>query len=447
MALIDILEFQDQSREVIARRLPEDLNADIKMGCQLIVREAQVAIFYRGGQALDTFGPGRHTLTTANLPILSKLINLPFGGDTPFKAEVVFVDTGLIDDQKWGTKEPISFRDSVLKVVRLRSFGTMTYKVVDPTLFTNKRLKSSAKYTAKDLANWARDSVVQRMTDVLGEVMKSIFDLPALYDEIVVACKARLAEDFAKNGIELEDLRISAISPPKEVQKKIDERSGLGLFEDSMPAFQQYQMGYAMRDAAKNEGGVAGSGMGMGMGLGMGFMMPGMMAQGMAPGMGQPGMYPPGGQYPPGQYPPGQYPPGQYPPPPPGQYPPGQPGGYPPPQGQPPGQQYAPTAPQQTAPPPTGAATQGHGNTCVKCTYPLGPGLKFCPNCGSPQEEKPTVPCVKCQSPLPGGSKFCPHCGSSQDAPQAALPKCVKCQKDLSPGARFCPYCGGPQPA
>ncbi|MBU1219746.1 SPFH domain-containing protein [Myxococcota bacterium] len=441
MALIDILEFQDQSREVMAKRLPDDLQADIKMGAQLIVREAQVAIFYRGGQALDTFGPGRHTLTTGNLPILAKLVNLPFGGNTPFKAEVVFVDTGLIDDQKWGTKEPISFRDTVLKVVRLRSFGTMTYKVTDPVLFVNKRMKSSSKYTASDFANWARDSVVQRMTDVLGEVMKSIFDLPAVYDEICIACKARLAEDFAKNGIELEDLRISAISPPKEVQEKIDERSGMGLFEDSMPAFQQYQMGYAMRDAAKNEGGVAGQGMGMGMGLGMGFMMPGMMAQGMAPGMqGQHGQMPPPGYPPPQGYAQG-YPPPQgygqgYPPPgmpPQGYPPPGMPPqGYPPP-GMPVGNAAPPSAPP--------AAT----SACISCGYGLGAGQKFCPNCGKPQAEPDQVPCIKCQAMLPAGSKFCPNCGSSQvqDTPRTA---CVKCQQELAPGARFCPYCGSPQP-
>jgi membrane protease subunit (stomatin/prohibitin family) len=408
MALIEILELQDQTRELIAKRLPDDLNADIKMGCQLIVREAQVAIFYRGGQALDTFGPGRHTLTTANLPILAKLVNLPFGGKTPFKAEVVFVDSGLIDDQKWGTKEPISFRDSVLKVVRLRSFGSMTYKVVDPVLFTNKRLKSSSKYSAKDLANWARDTIVQRLTDVLGEVMKTIFDLPALYDELVTAAKARSANDFAKNGLELEDLRISAISPPKEVQKKIDERSGLGLFEDSMPAFQQYQMGYAMRDAAQNEGGIAGAGMGMGMGLGMGFMMPGMMQQGMAPGMG--GQQQPGMQQ-------------QMP----------QQGGQPPQQQQ---QQY-----QQQAPPPPVAT-----KACPKCNYQVGAGQKFCPNCGGSLEEAPKVPCIKCQAPLASGSKFCPNCGSSQ-VQEVQVPKCVKCAQELAPGAKFCPFCGTPQPA
>jgi membrane protease subunit (stomatin/prohibitin family) len=442
MALIEILEFQDQTREVLAKRLPEDLNADIKMGCQLIVREAQVAIFFRGGQALDTFGPGRHTLTTANLPILAKIINLPFGGATPFKAEVVFIDTGLIDDQKWGTKEPISFRDSVLKVVRLRSFGSMTYKVVDATLFCNKRLKSSAIYTAKNLANWARDAITQRMTDVLGEVIKSIFDLPALYDEIVIATKARLSEDFAKNGLELEDLRISAISPPKSVQEKIDERSGMGLFEDSMPAFQQYQMGYAMRDAAKNEGGMAGAGMGMGMGLGMGFMMPGAIQQGMSPGMGgqqqqqqqQPGM----GQQPPPGYPPQQQQQGGYPPQQQGGYPPQQQqGGYPPPQ-----QQQQP--PQQQVAASAGAAVQ---SACPGCQYPMGPGLKFCPNCGKPTEKPGMVPCVKCNSPLAKGSKFCPNCGSSQVVEVAAVPKCVGCSKELSVGAKFCPYCGSPQPA
>ncbi len=399
MGLIDVLEFQDQSRSVLGRRLPEDLNANIRIGAQLIVRESQVAIFYRGGQALDTFGPGRHTLTTANLPLLSRAINKVFGDKTPFQAEVVFVDMGLIDDDscKWGTKEPMNFQDSTMGIVQLRSFGTMTYKIVDPQLFIGKRMKSSAIYKTSDFSNWARDTIVQNMIGVLGEVMKSIVDLPALLSKISSACKARVAADFAKNGVELEDLRILGISPPPEVQAKINELSGFGLFKRELPQFQQYQMAYAIRDAAQNEGGPAGAGMGMGMGMGMGFMMPGVMAQGM-----------------------GHYPPG-YPAP-----------GYP-----------APGYPPAAAPAPPAAA-----GVCAKCQAPLAPGVKFCANCGSPvaPEAPATVPCVQCQAPLPKGSRFCPNCGASQQqAP--AVPKCVQCQKELTPGTRFCPYCGMAQPA
>ena len=403
MAVIDLLEFQDQSRSVLGKRLPEDLRADIKIGAQLIVRESQMAIFYRGGQSLDTFGPGRHTLTTGNLPLLSKAVNKLFGDKTPFQAEVIFVDCGLIDDDtcKWGTKEPMNFSDATMGIVQLRAFGTMTYKIVDPQLFINKRMKSSSLYKTTEFANWAKDTIVQTMLGVLGEVMKTIIDLPALLTKISTACKARVAADFAKNGVELEDLRIGGISPPPEVQAKINEFSGFGLFKKDLPQFQQYQMAYAVRDAAQNEGGMAGAGMGagmgMGMGMGMGYMMPGMMAQGMAP---QPG-YPPQGGYPPQQP------------------------GYPPAGGPPP--------------------QAGPAVLCAGCQAPLTPGVKFCANCGRPSvaEEPATVPCVQCKSPLPKGSRFCPQCGATQ---VAAAPKCVKCQQELAVGARFCPHCGSPQP-
>lgn len=424
MGLIDVLEFQDQTRSVLGRRLPEDLNANIRIGAQLIVRESQVAIFYRGGQALDTFSPGRHTLTTANLPLLSRAINKVFGDKTPFQAEVVFVDVGLVDDDscKWGTKEPMNFQDSTMGIVQLRSFGTMTYKIVVPQLFIGKRMKSSAIYKTSDFSNWARDTIVQNMIGVLGEVMKSIVDLPALLSKISSACKARVAADFAKNGVELEDLRILGISPPPEVQAKINELSGFGLFKRELPQFQQYQMAYAIRDAAQNEGGPAGAGMGMGMGMGMGFMMPGVMAQGM------------------GHYPPGYPTPGY----------PGYPLAAPVPPGYPPTPGYPPSAPGYA--PAVGASAPVAPSVmsqtvCAKCQTPLVPGMKFCANCGAPvasAKDTGTVPCVQCKAPLPKGSRFCPNCGTDQTV---AAPKCVQCQKELAPGTRFCPYCGVAQPA
>jgi membrane protease subunit (stomatin/prohibitin family) len=288
MAIIDVIDFHDETGEQIAQRFPESGEADIRLGTQLIVRESQVCIFYRGGQSLDTFGPGRHTLSSANLPLLTGILSLPFGGKTPFKAECYFCNLKTFINKKWGTKEPIVFRDSVLKVVRLRSFGVMSYKITDPQLFINKVVGTAGKYSTDQINDFIRNIVVSRLTDVLGENLKTLLDLAAMYDEIAIATKARVSEDFAKYGFELEDLVTNAITPPPEVQAKIDERSGLGLFEDAMPQMQQYQAAYAMRDVAQNpgSGGMANAGMGMGMGLGMGFMMPGMMANAM-PGMGQ----------------------------------------------------------------------------------------------------------------------------------------------------------------
>jgi membrane protease subunit (stomatin/prohibitin family) len=442
MALIEVIDVTDPTGDNIVLRFPETGDADIKLGAQLIVRESQMAIFYRGGQALDTFPPGRHTLSTANLPLLHRLVKLPFGGETPFKAEVYFVNTKTFINKKWGTKEPIVFRDQVLKVVRLRSFGILSYKVVEPQLFVNKVVGTEGRYNTDRINDFLRSVVIGRLADVLGENLKTLLDLAGLYDELGIAAKARVADDFSKYGLELEDLVINAITPPPEVQEKIDERSGMGLFEESMGGYQQYQMAQAMRDMAQNPGSggnTAGAGMGMGMGLGMGFMMPQMVAQatpGLQPGYGQqpPPQGGPQGGHPPQGAPQGA-PQGGYPPP--GAYPPAQgQGAAPPPNVQPP------------APPPAGAASGGAPATqntkpCANCRNPVPSGFKFCPACGQPTQSAPTVACVKCNAALPAGSKFCPACGAPQQAPKPTT--CPKCNAALpKTGGKFCPSCGAP---
>ncbi len=412
MALIDVIEFHDESGEQIVQRFPENGEADVRMGSQLVVRESQVCIFYRGGQALDTFGPGRHTLATANLPLLGGLLKLPFGGDTPFKAECFFVNLKTFINKKWGTKEPITFRDSVLKVVRLRAFGIMSYKISDPQLFLNKVVGTAGQYNTSQVNDFMRNMVVGRLTDVLGENLKTLLDLAALYDEIGIASKARVGEDFGKYGLELEDLVINAITPPPEVQAKIDERSGLGLFEDAMPALQQQQAAYAMRDVANNPGagGVAAQGMGMGMGLGMGFMMPGMIGGAMQPGMGQMQQQQQQQQ---------QMPPQQMQ------------------QQMPPQQVAAGAAAGAAAAQPVQAPA---GTPCTNCQQPVPDGFKFCPACGSPQAppQPQGVPCIKCQAVVAPGTKFCPECGSPQEV------TCSKCNQPVAGGAKFCNNCGTP---
>ncbi|MFH2007872.1 MAG: SPFH domain-containing protein [bacterium] len=361
MSVIDVVDLVDEPENQIVVRFPASGEADLRWGTNLIVRESQVCIFYRGGQALDTFGPGRHKLATGNLPLLNKLVNLPFGGETPFKAECYFINMKTFINRKWETAEPITFRDEVLKVVRLQASGIQSFKIVDPQLFVNKVVGTAGRYESQGITSLLNNIIVGRLTDVLGENLKTLLDLAALYDEIGIATKARTHDDFGKYGVELEDLVLSAITPPPEVQEKIDERAGLGLFEDAMPALQQQQAAYAMRDIANNPGeagGVASQGMGMGMGLGMGFMMPGMMAGAM------PGMRPP--QQP--GYPPQQ--PG---------YPPQQPGYPPQQQGYPPQQQGYP--PQQQAPQQQPAP---QATFCGGCGQPVTAGFKFCAQCGSP---------------------------------------------------------------
>jgi excisionase family DNA binding protein len=281
--IIDVIEVPNQAQDEMVRRLPEYGSGDFRFGSQVIVREFQQAVFFRDGKAYDTFGPGRHTITTANAPLLTHLIGLATSGKTPFTAEVYFVSMREFLDEKWGTAEPIALRDTDLGLVRLRAFGTFSLQVQDPALFVNKIVGAQGLYQTDQITRFLRGIVVARLTDLLGELKKGLFDLPALYDEIGAGTKAKVQDDFSNVGMQLKTLYVNSISPTEETAKAIDERASMGAIGD-MQKYLQFQTARGIRDAAQagGGGGLAGAGVGLGAGVGMGAAM--VQAMGQAAG-------------------------------------------------------------------------------------------------------------------------------------------------------------------
>ena len=277
---LSVIEFFDNTGQEIVHRWPESGSTNIKWGSQLIVQESQAAVFFRDGRALDTFGPGRFTLSTQNLPLVTGLLSMPFGGTSPFQSEVYFVNMKVFTNLHWGTAEPILFRDTEFSMVRLRAYGVFSVRVTDPQLFVNKIVGTQNIYTSDALQDYFRNVIVSRLNNLLGETVKSILDLPKYYDALDAAAKTRVKDDFGQYGIELVDFLINAITPPDEVQKVIDERTGMGVV-GNMGQYMQFKGAKAMEEAAANPSGAAGATAGLGIGAGLGFVMPGMISQAM----------------------------------------------------------------------------------------------------------------------------------------------------------------------
>jgi len=279
--LIDVVEAPNQAADEMVVRVPEEGSGDFRMGSQVIVRESQNAVFYRDGKSLDVLPAGRHTITTANLPVLSSLLKFVTGGNNMFTAEVYFVNMREFPDMKWGTPQPISLRDSDLGLVRLRAFGQYSMQISDPKRFVDQIVGTQGVYSTPQIEDYLRNSLISRLTDVLGQNMKSIFDLPQLFDEISAGMRAKAQDDFAAMGIALKQFMVVSITPTDETAKAIDERSSMGAIGD-MDKFMKYKAAQAMGDAANNQSGAAGAGIGLGAGVGLGAGMAGMISNAMS---------------------------------------------------------------------------------------------------------------------------------------------------------------------
>jgi membrane protease subunit (stomatin/prohibitin family) len=280
--ILDLVEWVDESGSDIVQRVPAVGSGEFRLGSQVVVRDSQRAVFVRDGRGLDVLGPGRHTLSTANIPILADLIGLAFGGRSPFRAEVVFVSMRQFLDMKWGTAQPIIFRDSELGMVQLRGFGQYAMEVADPQLFVTRIVGTQGALTTADIADYLRGIIVAEVTTTLSSLLTTIVDLAGRYTDIALAVKAGVQDDFAALGLTLRTFVVGAITPPEQVQAIIDERSSMGAIGD-MQAYMQYKAAQALGDAARSEGGAAGAMAGLGAGAGMGAVFGQMVGQAVQP--------------------------------------------------------------------------------------------------------------------------------------------------------------------
>lgn len=365
---IEVIEWSDATTDTMVYCFPVQ-NKEIKMGAQLTVRESQAAVFVNEGQIADVFGPGRYELSTENMPVLTKLKSWKYGFNSPFKAEVYFVNTKQFTDQKWGTLNPIMMRDREFGVIRLRAYGIFSFRVSDPVNFLKEIFGTNQIFETQDIVNQLKGSIVSGISDLLGETNIAAIDLARFYDELSSDALQKLQPRFDALGLKLASFYIENISLPDEVEKVIDKRTSMGVI-GNMQQYAQYQAAEAIRDAAQNPGGgLAGAGAGLGAGAAIGNMMTEALR-----GMNQP-------------------------------------------QAQ--GSQVV--CPECGAKSPSdfkfcgscGKSLLTPKKRCIKCGFEMDEKIKFCPECGASQNEEKS--CSKCSAKIPAGFKFCPECGNKVD--------------------------------
>jgi len=279
---IEVIEWTEESDGVLAYRFPT-LDKEIQSGAQLTVRDSQMSLFVNEGNVADTFGPGRYTLNTQNMPILTTLMNWDKAFKSPFKSEVYFFSTREQIDQRWGTQTPISIRDKEFGVIRLRAFGTFSYQIEEPTTFYQKISGSRQVYTTSELDGQLRSMIITQIATKLGQADTAFLDLAANQQKFSEQMKSELDLPFLQYGLKLNTFLVQSVTLPEELQEYLDKQSQMNLVGD-LKKYANFQAADSIKDAANNPGGLAGAGMGLGVGAALGQTM----AQAM-PGAAQSG--------------------------------------------------------------------------------------------------------------------------------------------------------------
>jgi membrane protease subunit (stomatin/prohibitin family) len=281
---IDVIQWTEPGDGVLAWRFPM-AGLEIQNGGSLTVRESQMAVFVNEGKIADVFGPGRYTLTTQTLPVLTYLNNWDKLFQSPFKSDVYFFSTREQVDQRWGTPQPITIRDKDFGAVRLRAFGNYSYVVADPRVFHTRISGTRELYTVADLDGQLRGLVLQHISDAIAKSGVPFLDLAANQVAFANALQQELGPAFEAIGLRLDVMTVQNVSLPEELQKVLDQRIGMGMVGD-MARFQQYQTGQAIPELAKSAGqggGVAGDAMGLGAGLALGQVFAQNLQKGIQP--------------------------------------------------------------------------------------------------------------------------------------------------------------------
>ena len=278
---IEVIEWLDDSGNTLLYRFPVQ-GQEIKNGARLTVRESQAAVFVHQGQIADVFTPGLYTIDGGNTPILSKLGAWMHGFNSPFKAEVYFVNTKQFTDLKWGTANPVMMRDTDFGMVRLRAFGIYSIRISDPRAFIKEVAGTNGHFVTEDIEGQLKRTLVSGFSDALAESKIAALDLASNYDELSKFVKSKLGDEFKSYGLDLTKYLIENISLPQEVEAAMDKRTSMGVIGD-VGRYAQFQAADAMRDAAQNTSGGAGTGAGLGAGFAIGNAMAGAMTNAMNP--------------------------------------------------------------------------------------------------------------------------------------------------------------------